>query len=247
MAQFGKIDESSAGGNAVAQDESEIAYALRRVDFRFVAHPGLQFESGKRNARTGWETPLLYGVDATVHGIDAARETKSGQQHRKKSHACLDVAGGEFGTIVLMRSVSLGLGPITTRLADTRDYAAIARIQALAPEAAQWPVGDYSNYPVLLALLDETIVGFCAFRQSVPDEGEVLNIAVDPEYRRRGVGKALLNKLRLRVQGEIFLEVADNNTPALGLYAGLGYGAISIRPGYYAHGKISGIVMKKTS
>ena len=132
-------------------------------------------------------------------------------------------------------------------MADARDYAEIARIQTRTPEAAQWPVGDYSNYPVLVALLDDAIVGFCAFRQSLPDEGEVLNIAVDPAYRRRGVGKALLNELRVRVQGEIYLEVAENNKPAIGLYAGLGYGAIAVRRGYYSQGRISGIVMKKTS
>ena len=48
------------------------------------------------------------------------------------------------------------------RDASEADYATIARIQQQCPEAAQWPMGDYSGVSVLIA--DH---GFCCWRQVV--------------------------------------------------------------------------------
>ena len=133
------------------------------------------------------------------------------------------------------------------REAGPRDYPAIARIQESSPEAAQWPVGDYSNYNVRLALLDGLPAGFCAWRQTAPDEAELLNIAVDPRVRRHGVARALLQQLASRIDGSIFLEVAEPNMAARNLYTSLGWKGIGVRPGYYGQGRIDAIVMKFSS
>ncbi|HVW09682.1 MAG TPA: GNAT family N-acetyltransferase, partial [Bryobacteraceae bacterium] len=91
------------------------------------------------------------------------------------------------------------MSSIAVRSAAERDFPAIARIQLTSPEAAQWPLGDYSGFEVLLALLHEgrteVPAGFCAWRQTSLDEAELLNLAVVPEFRRRGVASALLNAL----------------------------------------------------
>lgn len=128
-----------------------------------------------------------------------------------------------------------------------RDYPAMARIQQLCPEAAQWPVGDYSGYQTLLALADSVPAGFCAWRQAAPEEAELLNLAVDPQWRRRGVASALLAALTKAATGDIFLEVAEPNTPAIALYTRQGWERTGVRRGYYHHGTINAVVMKKRS
>ena len=133
------------------------------------------------------------------------------------------------------------------RTAVESDYPAVARIQARCPEAAQWPVGDYSNFQVLFAVDGDTPVGFCAWRQSLPDEAELLNLGVDPAFRHRGVGRALLAGLEGLASGTLYLEVAENNVPAIGLYHKCGWESIGLRRGYYANGTVHAVVMKKVS
>jgi ribosomal-protein-alanine N-acetyltransferase len=138
---------------------------------------------------------------------------------------------------------------ILVRTATERDYPAIARIQQASPEAAQWPVGDYSGFRVLLATLPGETgpvpAGFCAWRQSAPDEAELLNLAVDPGSRRRGVASALLEELAREAKGELFLEVAEPNQPAIALYEHHGWVRNGVRNGYYGQGNINAIVMQK--
>jgi ribosomal-protein-alanine N-acetyltransferase len=136
---------------------------------------------------------------------------------------------------------------VTTRVATERDYPAIAAIQAACPEAAQWPVGDYSNFPVLIAFTGVEPAGFCAWRQVGEDEAELLNLAVMPEARRQGVGGALLEAVREAATGHIFLEVAQTNSPAIALYRKFGWEPVAVRQGYYDTGKTNAVVMKKGS
>ena len=137
--------------------------------------------------------------------------------------------------------------PILVRPARDRDYPAVARIQYHCPETAQWPLGDYSGYPLLLAVISNEPAGFCSWRQSAPDEAEILNIAVDPAFRRRGVASALLTALCELAKGTIFLEVAEPNLPAIALYRKHGWEDAGLRPGYYDHGIVNAVVMKKRS
>jgi len=136
---------------------------------------------------------------------------------------------------------------LTVRSAVESDYPAIARIQQASPEAAQWPVGDYSGFATLLALSNGHPVGFCAWRQVSAEEAELLNVAVLPEWRRHGVASALLTALLSAAKGDIFLEAAETNANALALYSKLGWEPVSTRRGYYSGGKINAVVMKKRS
>jgi len=127
------------------------------------------------------------------------------------------------------------------------DFPAIARLQQASPEAAQWPVGDYSNFNVLLARLNGLPVGFLAWRQTAPDEAELLNLAVDPPMRRQGVARALLGAFQSAANGALFLEVAEPNLAARKLYESRGWAVVGVRSGYYESGRINAIVMKKGS
>lgn len=154
----------------------------------------------------------------------------------------MDVNRIQFGTPIFW-----DLGNLLIRAATERDYGGIATVQGMSPEAAQWPVGDYSNYNVLIAIADDVIVGFCAYRQSTDQEAELLNIAVAPAWRRKGIGARLIETLLALTTGDVFLEVAETNSSALGLYEKAGWAALSTRRGYYHHGNINAIVMKRSS
>jgi ribosomal-protein-alanine N-acetyltransferase len=68
-------------------------------------------------------------------------------------------------------------------------------------------------------------------------ELEILNVAVNPGHRRRGLGRRLLAIL-LQVGAKMgihraVLEVRTGNVPAIGLYEGLGFTRAGVRPHYY--------------
>lgn len=92
----------------------------------------------------------------------------------------------------------------------------------------------------------EVILGFIVF-WLVHDEVHVLNVAVDPQARRRGVGRALMLEAaaegRRRGARLATLEVRRSNHPAIELYLALGYRQIGIRPNYYAEEGEDAIVM----
>jgi ribosomal-protein-alanine N-acetyltransferase len=79
--------------------------------------------------------------------------------------------------------------------------------------------------------------GFILLR-TVADEAEILTLAVRPGARRRGLGARLVREggtaAAARGAARLFLEVADDNTAALALYARAGFAGTGRRPGYYA-------------
>jgi [ribosomal protein S18]-alanine N-acetyltransferase len=80
------------------------------------------------------------------------------------------------------------------------------------------------------------VSGFISSRV-VLDEAEILTIAVKDGMRKKGIGKELLNfhivNLNYRGVKSIYLEVAENNTPAVNLYKGIGFSQIGVRKSYY--------------
>lgn len=71
----------------------------------------------------------------------------------------------------------------------------------------------------------------------IMDEGHITNIAVAPDFRRRGLGMKLVNEM-INQAGQhqiahMTLEVRVSNTSAIGLYERLGFKTAGIRPKYY--------------
>lgn len=130
---------------------------------------------------------------------------------------------------------------ITICRADRSDLESIAAIQRAAPEAAQWVPEDYFAYEFQVARFDGTLAGFCVYRPVGTGEWEILNLAVAPSFRRRGVASTLLGSLP---PGRIFIEVRESNAPARGLYEQFGFTIISVRKDYYDLPQEDGIVME---
>jgi ribosomal-protein-alanine N-acetyltransferase len=93
----------------------------------------------------------------------------------------------------------------------------------------------------------EAVVGF-VIAWVVHDELHVLNVAVAPEERRRGTGRALMAEIQRRGRRLgarlATLEVRRSNEAALGLYRALGWRQAGMRPGYYADENEDAIVME---
>jgi [ribosomal protein S18]-alanine N-acetyltransferase len=80
------------------------------------------------------------------------------------------------------------------------------------------------------------LVAHCALRR-MGEEAWILNIATDPTWRRRGLGRALLLWAQAQAArwgcGALWLEVRASNAQALSLYRHLGFSQVGARPGYY--------------
>ncbi|WP_323779676.1 GNAT family N-acetyltransferase [Thalassovita sp.] len=76
-----------------------------------------------------------------------------------------------------------------------------------------------------------------ALGRVIAEEAELLTLATEPEYQRQGQGRTVLDLYHAAAQERgaetSFLEVAENNLPAIKLYRTAGYEQTAIRPGYY--------------
>src|SRR5262249_52492741 len=130
------------------------------------------------------------------------------------------------------------------RPGEASDLAAAAAIQEASPEAAQWNVADYPAQQFLVAEVDGRVVGFLAGRAIDDCESEIFNLAVVPEFRRRGAAGDLLQSSLGAAKPVIFLEVRESNRAARALYKSLGFQEVGVRKQYYERYPESAIVMK---
>ena len=98
----------------------------------------------------------------------------------------------------------------------------------------------------LVAHTGKGTAGYLIARE-VAGTAEVLNLAVSPEARRRGVARALLRAaltfLRRRRVEEVYLEVRESNRSAQALYEGLGFRPVGQRAAYYRNPKEDALVL----
>lgn len=130
------------------------------------------------------------------------------------------------------------------RSAVPADLGAIASIQASSPEGAHWEPADYLAHELFVAIFDGNIAGFLAGRRLADGEHEVLNLAVAPAFRRRGIARELVARFAGRGPGSVFLEVRKSNTAARCFYKSIGFQEVAVRNGYYDIPPEDGIVMK---
>jgi ribosomal-protein-alanine N-acetyltransferase len=99
----------------------------------------------------------------------------------------------------------------------------------------------------LVAETGRGLAGYFIGRE-VAGTGEVLNLAVAPEFRRRGIGGALLDAgleaLHRRRVDEVFLEVRESNSSARALYGAYGFQAVGQRAAYYRNPREDALVLR---
>jgi len=98
----------------------------------------------------------------------------------------------------------------------------------------KWPDG------FLVAKLDREIVGY-AIGEKDKDSGLIISVAVKKEWRRRGIGKRLVEKLLENFKKEgmkiVFLHVREENREAINFYQALGFRIIELVENYYSNGE----------
>ena len=101
----------------------------------------------------------------------------------------------------------------------------------------------------LVALEDGRVLGYVGM-MCVLDEGQIINVAVHPDVRRRGVGRRLMEAAEAyaKERGIVFLslEVRESNIAARSLYSSLGWEEKGIRKGFYSHPVENACVMTKS-
>ena len=83
--------------------------------------------------------------------------------------------------------------------------------------------------------------------QRVPPQADVMNVAVSPALRRRGIARALFAELERRLPeiDELFLEVRASNSGAIALYRTLGFEQVGRRPNYYLDPREDALILRK--
>jgi ribosomal-protein-alanine N-acetyltransferase len=143
---------------------------------------------------------------------------------------------------------------VTTRLRrlELGDLDAIERIER-ASYPTPWSRSMFATElakPSSLSLgaVDETnaLVGYLVLSRYV-DAWHVMNVAVSPDWRRKGVASALLRRLldetRHDAQRGYTLEVRVSNVGAIALYERFGFKARGVRRGYYTDNREDALIM----
>ena len=134
-----------------------------------------------------------------------------------------------------------------TALAVTAsDPQALALLHAAAfTRPRPWSAAEFAallanpQVVVITAPSAATPAGLAVLR-TVAGEAELLTIAVAPDRRMQGLGRALLHRALVAAADagatEVFLEVAADNAAALRMYERAGFHMAGRRPGYYGPG-----------
>ena len=98
----------------------------------------------------------------------------------------------------------------------------------------------------LVAEQDGEVQGYVGC-QTVLDEGYITNVAVSPDFRRRGAARLLIAELiaRAKEKGLAFvtLEVRESNAPAIALYARAGFAPVGTRKNFYSNPAENALLM----
>ncbi len=135
------------------------------------------------------------------------------------------------------------------------DLALVEGVEARAYDYP-WSINIFRDclrmgYECWVQLATERVVGHCVLAMG-PGEAHVLNLAIDPDWHNRGLGRALLERLLTRAEElgaeSVFLEVRPSNAPAVHLYRATGFRRVGRRRDYYPaeDGREDALVLRYT-
>ena len=138
------------------------------------------------------------------------------------------------------------------RRATVADVTAIAAIERTC-FSDPWTVGgiaetiQYGTARAFVAVDSTGVAGYVMARIS-GEEAEILNLAVLPKVRRRGLARQLLTTglaaLAESKVAEVYLEVRQSNDAAIALYQGFGFRPVGLRSDYYRNPREDALVLR---
>ena len=136
---------------------------------------------------------------------------------------------------------------------DNSHVAAIAELEKMC-FSDPWSFNSISSEVTnplscwVVAMDGDNLVGYVG-SQSVLGWADMMNLAVDPSYRRQGIAEKLVDTLIELLQEQkvtcLTLEVRVSNNPAINLYHKLGFAQVGKRPGYYHNPKEDALILRK--
>ncbi len=100
----------------------------------------------------------------------------------------------------------------------------------------------------LVAVEDGEVVGYIG-SQSVLGESDMMNVAVHPDHRRKGIAQSLVQTLSMDLKERnnvcLTLEVRASNESAIALYEKLGFQQVGLRKNYYRNPKEDALILRK--
>ena len=105
----------------------------------------------------------------------------------------------------------------------------------------------YVSSRAFVAESDGERLGYVMARIS-GEEGEILNLAVLPKARRKGIARSLLDEALGSIAAagvtEAYLEVRQSNGEAIALYQAQGFRPVGVRPDYYRDPREDALVLR---
>lgn len=145
-----------------------------------------------------------------------------------------------------------GSSGLVVRAAEAGDLESMARIES-ASYSNPWHPSSFRSLlerdEVRMFVAEdptEGVIGHAVFWWAL-DQAELANLAVDPGYRRKGTGAALLDRVLVEARDlgvtSVFLEVRWSNEAAHHLYLTRGFMQMAVREGYYQKPREDGRVL----
>jgi ribosomal-protein-alanine N-acetyltransferase len=134
------------------------------------------------------------------------------------------------------------------------DLPRIHRIE-LASYEYPWSLGNFADslkagYSMWVCDAGDEVIGYYVM-MAAAGEAHLLNLTVEPMWRRHGLGRELLEHCLARARDHhadsVFLEVRPSNTAGIGLYHSSGFVDLAVRRDYYParDGREDALIMKK--
>jgi ribosomal protein S18 acetylase RimI-like enzyme len=137
--------------------------------------------------------------------------------------------------------------------ANLLDLNPLRKLEKVCFEKDAWPLFDLIavlTFPEVIRLKaaeNGQMIGFVAGDPRAREGwGWIATIAVDPKYRRRGIGRKLLHECEHQLGvPKARLTVRISNIEAIGMYEKVGYQTVDIWPAYYNDGEDAQVMEKR--
>ena len=130
------------------------------------------------------------------------------------------------------------------------DLPAMAELEASEAMGSQWRLAQLeeelhrTHAQVLVAVSNDQFLGH-AIAWLIAEELEIMTIAVCPQYRRKGIGQALLSHLLNLPHRRSLLELRAQNHSAHAFYTSVDFQAVGLRKAYYRNGDDAVLMERK--